>query len=84
MSRLPDGERGAIRRTHACISPRSRAAGRPWLWPLFPAVHSVTRKRLRYPDRGLRIPNGWNATPDEHFRKGADKFWEAVNTLASL
>ncbi|WP_114910998.1 group II intron reverse transcriptase/maturase [Acidibrevibacterium fodinaquatile] len=41
-------------------------------------------KRLRYPDRGLRIPNGWNATPDESFRKGADKFWEATRVLASL
>lgn len=41
-------------------------------------------KRLRYPDRGLRIPNGWNATPDESFRKEADKFWEATRALASL
>jgi hypothetical protein len=41
-------------------------------------------KRLRYPDRGLRIPNGWNATPDECFHKGADKFWEATHALASL
>lgn len=41
-------------------------------------------KRLLFPDRGLRIPNGWNATPDEHFRKGADKFWEATRALASL
>lgn len=41
-------------------------------------------KRLRYPDRGLRIPNRWTATPDEHFRKGADKFWEATRALASL
>jgi len=41
-------------------------------------------KRLLFPDRGLRIPNGWNATPDEHFRKGADKFWEATHALASL
>ncbi|MCA7120540.1 MAG: hypothetical protein LGL72_14340 [Acidibrevibacterium sp.] len=41
-------------------------------------------KRLRYPDRGLRIPNGWNATPDESFRKGADKFWEATRALVSL
>ena len=40
-------------------------------------------KRLRYPDRGLRIPNGWN-DPDERFRKGADKFWEATLALASL
>lgn len=41
-------------------------------------------KRLLYPDRGLRIPNGWNATTDEQFLKGADKFWEATNALASL
>ena len=41
-------------------------------------------KRLRYPDRGLRIPNRWNATPDEIFQKGADKFWEATRALASL
>jgi RNA-directed DNA polymerase len=40
--------------------------------------------RLRYPDRGLRIPNGWNATVDERFRKGANKFWEATDALASL
>src|SRR5690606_33180317 len=40
-------------------------------------------KRLRYPDRGLRIPNGWN-NPDESFRKGADKFWEATRALAKL
>ena len=41
-------------------------------------------KRLLYPDRGLRIPNRWNATPDVRFRKGADKFWEATRALASL
>lgn len=41
-------------------------------------------KRLLFPDRGLRIPNGWNAAPDEQFLKGADKFREATNSLASL
>jgi group II intron reverse transcriptase/maturase len=41
-------------------------------------------RRLRYPDRGLRIPNGWNATPEQSFRKGADMFWEATRALASL
>jgi RNA-directed DNA polymerase len=41
-------------------------------------------KRLLYPDRGLRIPNRWNTTPDVRFRKGADKFWEATRALASL
>ncbi|NMG41902.1 group II intron reverse transcriptase/maturase [Chelativorans sp. ZYF759] len=36
----------------------------------------------RYPHRGMRIPNGWNASPGEWFQKGADKFWEAFQTLA--
>lgn len=40
-------------------------------------------KRLRYPDRGIRIPNGWN-DPNEQFRKGADRFWEATRALAYL
>ena len=40
-------------------------------------------KRALFPDRGLRIPNGWNA-PDEHFRKGDATFWEATRALASL
>jgi len=38
----------------------------------------------RFPDRGIQIPNAWNAVPDAWFRKGADKFWEATNTLAKL
>ena len=38
----------------------------------------------RFPDRGTRIPNGWNAEPGERFRPGADRFWEATNTLAKL
>ncbi|MBK5945777.1 group II intron reverse transcriptase/maturase [Rhodobacter veldkampii DSM 11550] len=40
-------------------------------------------KRVRYRDRGLRIPNGWD-DPDESFRQGADTFWEATRTLAKL
>lgn len=40
-------------------------------------------KSQRFPDRGTRIPNGWNS-PDEWFLKGADKFWEATNALANL
>ncbi|MFZ5700764.1 MAG: group II intron reverse transcriptase/maturase [Pseudomonadota bacterium] len=40
-------------------------------------------KQQRFPDRGTRIPNGWN-DPDEWFLKGADKFWEATNALAHL
>ena len=38
----------------------------------------------RFPDRGTRIPNGWNAEPKEWFQPGADRFWEATNTLAKL
>jgi len=41
-------------------------------------------RRMLFPDRGLRIPNGWNATPDEWFLKGDNKFWEATSTLAKL
>lgn len=41
-------------------------------------------RHQRYPDRGLRIPNGWNADPDEWFLKGADKFWESTRALADL
>ncbi len=41
-------------------------------------------KRKLFPDRGMRIPNGWNADPDEWFLKGADKFWEASRALAKL
>ena len=41
-------------------------------------------KHKRFPDRGVRIPNGWNAERNEWFRKGADKFWEATRTLAKM
>ncbi len=34
-----------------------------------------------YPCRGTRIPNGWNAEPNEWFQPGADQFWLAFNTL---
>lgn len=36
----------------------------------------------RFPYRGMRIPNGWNADPDEWFQRGADEFWPSFNTLA--
>lgn len=36
----------------------------------------------RYPNRGIRIPNGWNDEPDEHFRSGADQFWSSFYALA--
>lgn len=39
---------------------------------------------FRYLDRGTRIPNGWNADPDEWFPSGATQFWAASNTLATL
>ncbi len=38
----------------------------------------------RFPHRGIRIPNGWNAEPDEQFRPGADQFWSALKTLRTL
>lgn len=38
---------------------------------------------LRFPHRGIRIPNGWN-DPSEQYRPGADRFWDALNTLAKL
>lgn len=37
-----------------------------------------------FPHRGIRIPNGWNAGSSERFRPGADQFWTAFNTLATL
>jgi len=40
--------------------------------------------RTPFPDRGLRIPNGWSADQNEVFLKGANKFWEATNTLTTL
>jgi RNA-directed DNA polymerase len=38
---------------------------------------------LRFPHRGIRIPNGWN-DPSEQYRPGADRFWDAFNTLATM
>jgi group II intron reverse transcriptase/maturase len=38
---------------------------------------------LRFPHRGIRIPNGWN-DPNEQYRPGADRFWDAFNTLAKM
>jgi group II intron reverse transcriptase/maturase len=38
----------------------------------------------RFADRGTRIPNGWNADPEQWFLPGAKSFWEATNTLAKL
>jgi len=38
----------------------------------------------RFPNRGTRIPNGWNADPDEWFQSGATQFWAALNTLAKI
>jgi len=37
---------------------------------------------LRYQNRGIRIPNGWNADPNEWFLSGADQFWSSFYTLA--
>lgn len=37
----------------------------------------------RYHNRGVRIPNGWNADPGEWFLPGADQFWSSFYTLAA-
>lgn len=37
-----------------------------------------------FPDRGTRIPNGWETDPEEWFQPGAEDFWPATNTLAKL
>ncbi len=69
-----------LRRIYA--EPRGERSG--WRMGDTSIARFADARRLLYPDRGLRIPNGWNATPDEHFLKGADKFWEATHALASL
>ena len=38
---------------------------------------------IRFPHRGIRIPNGWNES-NEWFQKGATDFWTSLNTLARL
>jgi hypothetical protein len=38
----------------------------------------------RFPNRGTRIPNGWNVGPEERFQSGAAHFWSALNTLAKI
>jgi hypothetical protein len=72
---------GTLRRI--CAGPRTGERSGWWMGGK-KLAQFADAKRLRYPDPGLRIPNGWNATPDESFRKGADKFWEATRVLASL
>lgn len=37
-----------------------------------------------FPDRGIRIPNGWNADPEERFLPGAPDFWSAMNATLSV
>jgi group II intron reverse transcriptase/maturase len=53
-----------------------------WRWADGPKSLRFFREggSLRFPHRGIRIPNGWNE-PDEKFRKGADRFWASFNTL---
>ena len=72
---------GTLRRIYAALRNGKRGGCRMGGKTL---AQFADTKRLRYPDRGIRIPNGWNAAPDESFRKGADKFWEATRALASL
>lgn len=37
-----------------------------------------------FPDRGTRIPNGWEIDPKQSFLPGDDRFWDETNTLARL
>ena len=37
-----------------------------------------------YPNRGIHIPNGWNAEPDEWFLPGAKQFWSTFHSLSQL
>lgn len=37
----------------------------------------------RYPFRGTRITNSWDAAPGEWFRPRPDDFWETMNTLSA-
>ena len=56
-----------------------------WRW----ADHGVSLRSfveggsLRFPHRGIRIPNGWNES-SEWFQKGAIDFWISLDTLARL
>ena len=37
-----------------------------------------------FPDRGTRIPNGWEIDPEQSFLPGDDRFWDDTNTLARI
>jgi len=37
-----------------------------------------------FPDRGTRIPNGWETDPEQSFLPGDDRFWADTNTLTRL
>lgn len=39
---------------------------------------------MRYPHRGIQIPNGWNAEPEKQFRKVPRDFWQAFNLLSAI
>ena len=38
----------------------------------------------RYPCRGIRISNGWDATPNEWFRPVPGDYWETMNALETV
>lgn len=69
----------SLRRRFVAPAPDSR-----WRWVDGPKSLRLFREggSLRFPHRGIRIPNGWN-DPGEKFRKGADRFWSSFNTLMS-
>ncbi|MAZ14789.1 MAG: group II intron reverse transcriptase/maturase [Ahrensia sp.] len=70
----------SLRRRFVAKAPDSR-----WRWVDGPKSLRLFREggSIRFPHRGIRIPNGWN-DPDEKFRKGADRFWASFNTLMSV
>ncbi|MDZ7927349.1 MAG: group II intron reverse transcriptase/maturase [Agrobacterium sp.] len=68
-----------------CRCFRATAPDSRWRWVDGPKSLRFFREggSIRFPFRGIRIPNGWN-DPDEKFRKGADRFWASFNTLMSV
>lgn len=65
-----------------CRRFRAAAPDSRWRWVDGPKSLRFFQEggSLRFPHRGIRIPNGWN-DPSEKFRKGADRFWASFNTL---
>ncbi len=63
---------------------RRQGKGRNWQMNGKEIARFSDAGRLLYPNRGIRIPNRWDANPDEWFLKGDNKFWETTRALAKL